>query len=266
METFERVEKKYLLSREQYEKFMEMISCRLKDAEYPVSDISSIYYDTDSDELIRRSIEKPLYKEKLRVRSYHVKGREDEVFVELKKKFEGIVYKRRTDVSLQDLLKNGLQHCHYANEQIGKEIRWFDAFYPDLMPKVMISVHRLSYVDKDNDDLRITFDEHTTYRYDDLDFRKGIYGKELFPNGEVIMEIKIPGAMPLYLAEALSLLEIYPHSISKYGTVYTENLKGGQYNERIRNDILTEHDSQRIPDRDRRIPGLGFGRFSVLHV
>ena len=225
METFERVEQKYILTRAQQAALLERCQGHLEPAEYFHSNVLSIYYDTPDDLLIRNSVEKPMYKEKLRLRAYHVPKQGDKIFIELKKKYDGVVYKRRTQLVYDELLEKGIQGSSYDNEQIGKEIRWFDSFYKDLEPKILISTHRTSFIDHEDDDLRITFDDEVTYRYDDLDLRDGIDGEDLLRNGEVIMEIKINRAMPLWLSKVINELSIYPHSYSKYGTAYMNTLE-----------------------------------------
>ena len=228
METFARTELKYMLTKKQYEHLKEKAGERIVPALYSDSRVLSVYYDTEDQLLIRRSLEKPEYKEKLRIRVYDRINEDGRVFVELKKKCDGIVYKRRTGASYEELKEKGFSTCAYEDEQVGKEIRWFEGNYEDLKPKVLIGVHRLSYTGEEDPDLRITFDEDVTYRQDDLDLSKGAYGQPLLPEGIVLMEVKTDNAMPLWLARILSELGIYPNSFSKYGAVYEKCLAGGQ--------------------------------------
>ena len=171
-----------------------------------------------------------VYKEKLRVRSYNTPTPDGNVFVELKKKFKGIVYKRRITMSATDAM------AYLAGEQpapkesqISKEIDWFLKTNP-VSPKVLISCDRSAYVSKDNPELRITFDRNIRWREDELDLCAGSHGQPLTEAGQVLMEIKIPGAAPLWLAHMLSGLELYPRGFSKYGTCYRTALLEKYFN------------------------------------
>nr|MCR5692165.1 polyphosphate polymerase domain-containing protein [Eubacterium sp.] len=182
--------------------------------------ITNIYYDTDNYELIRHSIEKPLYKEKFRVRSYGVPGDNDLTFAEIKKKFKGVVYKRRvadTYLKIDEFLKGEISLEKDA--QIQNEIRWFFQQYKP-KPKVFIGYDRKAFAGKDGEDIRLTFDQNVRWRTDELDLRVGDYGKPVIPEERIVMEIKVPGAAPLWLVEALSSNKIYSGSFSKYGTAY----------------------------------------------
>lgn len=215
---FERVEKKYLISRDVYRKLKKDMHDYIQKDLYPVSQILNIYYDTKDHLLIRRSLEKPVYKEKLRIRSYRIPELKDQVYIELKKKYEGVVYKRRSLIPYQDVFEN--QKFHYDNEQIGKEIEYFKSFYHDLEPAVMISYQRESFAGKDDPHLRITFDDQIQMRDYDLDLRKGIYGTRILDENYVLMEIKVNDAIPLWLTHLLDQYQIYPTSYSKYGQGY----------------------------------------------
>lgn len=229
---FKRYEKKYFLSSLQYDAVLKEIEKHLTPDKFYRSRVCNIYYDTEDWRLIRDSIEKPNYKEKLRVRSYGVPKSNDKVFVEIKKKFDGIVYKRRAEVSAalaQSTLCGG---SHSGSSQIENEIDWFQSFYKT-KPRVFIAYDRLSFTGVVDEGLRITFDSDICFRTDRLNLTLGDDGTKLFENGKVLMEIKIPGACPLWLCRLLSENSIYPTSFSKYGTVYrNEILKkktGGLY-------------------------------------
>lgn len=220
--SFERYEKKFLLTPQQQEIFMNYIK------KYTVSDVygkyslCNIYYDTDDWKLIRASIEKPVYKEKLRVRSYGVPGDGEKVFVEIKKKFDGVVYKRRIEMPACDsekFLSGKSTDC--PDSQIGSEIRWFQKLH-DTKPMVYIGYDRVAFAGKDDPDLRITFDTNLRWRDYNLDLRKGSYGQLIIPQDQVLLEIKIPGACPMWLVKILTELELYSTSFSKYGTVYRD--------------------------------------------
>ena len=221
---FRRYEKKYFLTKEQYKTFKEMIAFQIKADDYSTYTLGNIYYDTDDYRLIRASLEKPVYKEKLRVRSYGVPGPDDKVFVELKKKYEGVVYKRRvtmTDSSAESFLR-GIKDSSCSG-QINSEIEYFQSFY-HTKPKVYIAYDREAFQGMENPDLRITFDTNLRYRLDRLSLSEGDDGQPILDNDLILMEIKIPGACPLWLCDALSKLEIRNVSFSKYGTCYINHI------------------------------------------
>ncbi len=222
---FERIEKKYVLDESTYNALREKLAVHFKPDRYPKGTIYNIYFDTPNDQLVRTSIEKPLYKEKLRLRSYAVPDKKSKVFVELKKKFQGVVYKRRVDMTLEqaeEFLSGG--NAPGNDPQIEKELDYFLSFYQGIGPAMYLSYDRLAFVAKDDPELRLTFDTHILYRQDNLGLDKGQWGKELLPPGTRIMEIKIPGSMPLWLSHILDELKIYPASFSKYGTAYSKEL------------------------------------------
>lgn len=221
---FKRYEKKYFLTPEQYKLFKEKMSSFVKADYYPKYTLCNIYYDTDDYRLIRASIEKPVYKEKLRVRSYGVAKDDSKVFVELKKKYDGVVYKRRITASplYANALLNGINPSGQST-QITKEIEYFRQFYL-VKPKVFIAYDREAYQGIENSQLRITFDTNMRYRLDDLDLRAGDCGDMIIDTDNILMEIKIPGACPLWLSKILNELKIYPVSFSKYGHCYKEHI------------------------------------------
>jgi SPX domain protein involved in polyphosphate accumulation len=202
------------------------------------SEISNLYFDTPDFRLIRTSIEKPVFKEKVRLRSYGVPNQDSNVFFEIKRKFKGVVYKRRSVMPLKDAVDfmNG-EEIPEHNPQIEKELKWALNYYPDLEPRMYISYHRQSYCGKEDKSLRITFDDKIMFRTYDLSLDKGIYGRELLERGQRIMEVKISGSMPLWFSHLLDELKIYPASYSKYGTAYQtllrENSLGTAYCETL---------------------------------
>lgn len=217
---FERYEKKYCLNIRQQRFLMKQMMPYMKKDEYGEYTICNIYYDTDDWRLIRSSIDKPVYKEKLRVRSYGVPEEDGRVFVELKKKYDGVVYKRRITMpanEVDDLLSGG-----HGDEygQIGREIQYFQSFYRTV-PKVFIGYDRLAFAGVDDPGLRITFDTNLRWRDTEVDLRIGDYGDAIpLPCGDVLMEIKIPGVCPLWLSRLLSEAGAFPTSFSKYGACY----------------------------------------------
>jgi len=228
--TFKRYEKKYLLSREQYEKLFRKLQDHIVPDAYHRSTVCSIYYDTDDYELIRRSIEAPVYKEKLRLRSYGVPDDDGTVFIELKKKYKGMVYKRRVPMGAKAAMaylagEAGPTEC----SQMTREIDWF-LHENDVKPKVFIACDRYAWVDKENPELRITFDENLRWRTDRLDLTLGSDGETLTEPGAVLMEIKIPGTAPLWLARLLSEQALFPTGFSKYGTCYKNHILREYFN------------------------------------
>lgn len=228
--TFKRYEKKYLLSHEQYTRLRQHLDEYITPDAYFQSTVCSIYYDSDSYHLIRQSIEKPVYKEKLRVRSYNVPAPDGTVFVELKKKFKGIVYKRRVKMRADAAANYLAGKCSPpVCSQITREIDWF-MHENNPTPKVFIACDRSAYVAKDNPDLRITFDHDIRWRDTELELTAGSHGESLIEPGQVLMEIKIPGAAPLWLAHMLSELQLFPRGFSKYGTCYKNVLLEKYFN------------------------------------
>lgn len=218
---FRRFELKYILTQEQKDAVLAAIAQHMVPDKYGRTTVRNIYFDTDNYRLIRQSIEKPVYKEKLRLRSYGPAAPEDDVYVELKKKFKGIVYKRR----LRLPQKNALAWlCDGApckpDTQISREIDYFLGFYSPLQPKVFLSYQRQAYVAKDGSDFRITFDDSILCRQENICLDAPIYGTAVLPEGLTLMEIKSPGGIPLWLTKALSENRIFKASFSKYGKAY----------------------------------------------
>ena len=217
---FSRYEQKYLLTPRQYRALRAgMDRCMEADA-YGRYTICSLYYDTPDFRLIQASLEKPVYKEKLRLRSYGVPADADPVFVELKKKFDGVVYKRRTVMAAAEAADylSGLRRPPQEN-QISREIDWFLSAAA-LAPRVCISYDREALAGVEMPDLRVTFDTGLRWRDTQLDLRLGDGGAPLLSDDRILMEIKLPGAAPLWLSRLLSRCGAYPVSFSKYGTCY----------------------------------------------
>ncbi len=224
---FQRRETKYLLTQEQYEAVRAGMRAYMTPDVYGHYRIGNVYYDTADYRLIRASLEKPVYKEKLRMRSYGVPGSSDSVFVELKKKFDGVVYKRRVTMQVQDAALWLYGARRGDGSQISREIDWFLRFYQP-KPAVFIAYDREAYAAADGGELRITFDTALRARDADVDLRLGSHGVPLLPKGIWLMEIKIPGAAPLWLSRLLSENGIFPTSYSKYGAYYKQFVLGGK--------------------------------------
>lgn len=226
--SFQRYEKKYMMTAGQYEALWAELSPRLRPDEYFSSTVCSLYYDTDDYSLIRHSIQKPVYKEKLRLRSYGIPNNASPVFVELKKKFKGIVYKRRIELEKAQA-ENWLDGGPAPDDsQISREIDWVLNRY-ELSPKIIICCDREAWVDKENSELRFTFDKNIRYREDQLDLSFGSQGRLLLEDGSVLMEIKMPETSPLWLAELLSRHKVFPAGFSKYGKSYEQKLMEEYY-------------------------------------
>ena len=221
---FHRQEKKYLLTEEQCGQLLMKISEHIEPDSYGKYQICNLYFDTSTYDLIRHSISKPLYKEKFRVRSYGTPEKETMVYLELKKKYDGVVYKRRISLPYQE----AIDYCvggikPKRNDQVFQEIDRFLMRY-ELYPMLYLSYERTAIKGIKERDLRITFDRNLLWRITELDLEKGVFGKEHLPENACIMEIKTDGGMPLWLCEALSNLKIYPQSFSKYGSIYQKDL------------------------------------------
>ena len=216
---FQRVETKYLLTQAQAEAMRRGMQGRVRPDEYSRYTICNIYYDTEDFFLIRTSLEKPVYKEKLRLRSYGVPDSRKPVFVELKKKYDGVVYKRRITTNASEAEKSVRAGKLTRCDQISREINWFlQSWQPE--PAAYIGYDREAWAGTDDEELRITFDTCLRGRNRDLDLRTGDYGELFLPPDSVLMEIKLAGGAPLWLAHLLSENRIFPTSFSKYGTYY----------------------------------------------
>lgn len=201
---------------------MASIRHRLTPDKFGESTINNIYFDTPDFRLIRASIEKPtVYKEKLRLRCYGSVTDSTPAFVELKKKYKGIVYKRRIDMPYGEAmayLTGKASPCKQT--QITKEIDFFLGFYKSLQPALCLFYDRRAFYSCEDPDLRITFDTNIRFRTHDKDLSLGSHGEALLDSDSVLMEIKSPRAMPLWLTGELNRLGIFPASYSKYGNSY----------------------------------------------
>ncbi len=218
---FKRYELKYLLTTEQKEIILEAMKPYMSLDNYGRTIIRNVYFDTENYRLIRRSIEKPSYKEKIRIRSYSQATDDSDVFVELKKKFDSVVYKRRIPISEAKAMK-WLYSGKYPEEstQISDEIDYFIRYYVKLRPTVFLSYEREAYYTKEQSDFRITFDENILCRSTDLSLKSEIGGTRILEEGKVMMEIKCSGGIPLWLTQVLSREKLFKTSFSKYGTAY----------------------------------------------
>ena len=218
---FERYEKKYIITCSQKQRLLEHISDFVTPDEYGETTLCNLYFDTPDYRLIRASIERPVFKEKLRLRSYGVPQSESNVFVELKKKYKGVVYKRRVNMTYEegvDLLCR--RNMPRSNGQVLGEIAYFMGHYEGLRPSVSIFCERTAYCALEDEQLRLTFDRNVRFRNQLLDLSLGSNGESLLDSDLCILEIKSLNSIPLRLSKALDELEIYPRSFSKYGKAY----------------------------------------------
>lgn len=224
---FKRYELKYLLTREQEQSIRRVMEDYMVLDQYGRTNIRNLYFDTENYRLIRKSLEKPVYKEKLRLRSYgDPKG--GDVFVELKKKYDSVVYKRRIAMPEQQALVWLYGGTCNRDSQIIREIGTFLDFYGTLEPRVFLSYDRDAFYAKDRSDLRITFDDNILCRQERLHFRD-VDGTPILDPELVLMEIKTGGGIPLWLTHALSVGRIYKTTFSKYGTAYQTMIFKGAF-------------------------------------
>lgn len=240
IEVFNRYEHKYILNKETFEKVIKVMDTHMEldshNQNHDTYTIANIYFDTEDDFLIRTSCEGPKYKEKLRLRSYGVPEKSSKVFLEIKKKYNGIVNKRRTTLKLDeayDFVRTGdaPQQKDYMNTQVVHEIEYFLHFY-NLKPKVYLAYDRIAYFEKGNPDLRISFDQNIRSRRYDVHLEDGDYGENLTNDDIYIMEIKTSLAKPLWLTNMLTEFNIKRSSFSKYGTEF-KHFCHKTYNDKI---------------------------------
>ncbi len=233
---FLRYEQKYLIDSVRNQQLMQMLSEHMQPDLYGLTRIDSLYLDTPSHLLTRQSIEGPLYKEKLRIRTYGLgfQSQSDDlrVFLEQKKKLKGVVYKRRLETTMAeahaliDLAANGGTEFDIAldwmpNSQIASELFWAFKRYQPLQPFLQISCDRLALTETGNNqhDLRITFDRNLFWQFGEWDFSSA--PDHEFPlKDQTLMEIKVTGSYPLWLSRVLDELAVYPTSFSKVGNAY----------------------------------------------
>lgn len=217
---FKRFEIKYMIDEAVFEKLMEVMDGYMIADEHGRSTVCSLYYDTPKYLLIRRSLEHPVYKEKLRLRSYGVARPSDTVFEELKKKFCSVVYKRRIAMTHDKAISYLAGKEQIADSQIANEINYALKIYENLAPAVLLSYEREAFYARNNHEFRVTFDRNILWRDYDLSLDKGIYGTPILENQKVLMEVKTDGAIPGWMVDFLTANKLYKTSFSKYGTAY----------------------------------------------
>lgn len=213
--------------------------------EYGPATVRNVYFDTSSHLLVRRSQEKPLYKEKIRVRSYGCPKIEDPLFLELKKKFKGIVYKRRSELSREACL--AMLRCEgKPHTQIEREIDFAIRRYGGLEPAMFIAYDREAFYARRDHGFRITFDRNIRSRWQDVHINGSDAGTQLLDMGMNLMEVKCGGALPLWLVHFLTAERLYKCSFSKYGNAWVQQ----QREEGIMPGwVGREHPSSSMPQR-----------------
>lgn len=226
---FKRYELKYLITKEQKKLLLQKMGEHIRKDRYGESLICNIYFDTPGYLLAQRSLESPVYKEKLRLRSYGRAKPDSRVFLELKKKYKGVVYKRRVDAGEREAMDYLLRNRRLRDQgQIAEEIDYFRRIYPGLAPKVFLSYEREAFCGRKDSELRITFDENILWRQNDLSLCSEVYGQEILEPGTALMEIKIVSAMPFWLSGLLSEQGIFRTGFSKYGRAYERIREGAE--------------------------------------
>ena len=222
---FKRYELKYLLTLAQKETVLRAMEPYMTLDKYGKTTIRNLYYDTDTYLLIRRSIEKPAYKEKLRLRSYSRVDSDSTAFVELKKKYKSVVYKRRISLPYGEATAWLSRQMHTKKHtQIASEIDYFLDYYGSLHPTVFLSYEREAFYSNDGSDFRVTFDFDIVSRRHDLSLESGRFGEPLLPPDKMIVEVKFAGAVPYWFVQIMNEFGLSFHTFSKIGTDLKKNV------------------------------------------
>lgn len=227
-EVFNRVEEKYIVTKLQYEKMVKAFGDKMKVDSYSKDgkfyQICNIYYDTEDNNLIRTSLMKPPYKEKIRLRSYGTPSLNTKVFLEVKKKYKGVVNKRRSTLTLSEAY--GFTKTHiipniqpYMNSQVLKELQYSLNLY-NAVPKLFLSYERRAFFGAEDDSFRVTFDRNIITRRENVNLEYGIFGNKLLDENTMILEVKYSERMPLWFMHIIKDLGLKKTSFSKYGTEY----------------------------------------------
>lgn len=233
MDVFRRRELKFLLTPSQCSAIEAALKCKMLPDAHGANTISNLYYDTPDYRLIRHSLEHPVYKEKLRLRCYGDVAAGGDVYLELKKKYKGIVYKRRVRATEQEAAD--FMNCAgqlQKQNQISREITYFRDFYRDLEPRVYLCYDRQAWYDPNDRGFRMTLDRNVRFRTGELSLAQGFRGREILRPDQTLLEVKAEGAIPLWLSELLSREQIHKQSFSKYGRAYRMMLEEALMKER----------------------------------
>lgn len=218
---FKRVEQKYLLNKEEYEKMQELINNYFNKDIYYESKIKNIYFDNLQNDMLINSLEKPIFKKKIRLRNY---DEDNKYYFEIKEKYKGVVYKRRVKIDKEEYYKYLNNGIIDNDNQITKEINYYLKYY-NIHPYIYVAYDRLSYKSKDDENFRITFDNNLRYRLDNLDIDNDSNTSNYFNKDMYIMEVKCLDSLPYFFIKYLSNNKIYPKSFSKVGSIYTKEME-----------------------------------------
>lgn len=217
IEVFNRYEYKYVLDQYQFKNIQKHIMLYMDEDAYNSINkgykIYNLYVDTIDNNMIRTSLAKPKYKQKLRLRSYNkFENSNDIIFIEIKKKVNGLVNKRRSKITYFDavnFIKTGRipEIKEYMNVQVLRELEYI-LMMDSYEIKTEISYSRSAYFNKNDRDLRISFDSNiNSTRHENI----------YFEDNQYLMEIKAESSMPFWLSTYLSKNKIKSSSFSKYG-------------------------------------------------
>lgn len=223
-----------MITDEQYENIIDKIEEKMVLDEYneggQLYTIMNLYYDTENDNLVSTGLKREgKYRYKIRLRSYDASY--PTAFLEIKKKVDGLVNKRRTLMYIDDVNPFLSEHILVPESDIVKRqvIEEIDviAKRERLYPKVVLCYDRRAFFARnpEDGDLRVTFDTNIRARRYDLDLRKGSYGEKILPDGYVLMEVKVDRAVPLWLARLMSENNVRKRRFSKYGTEFSHYIR-----------------------------------------
>ena len=219
---FTRYEKKYLITKEQALRLRSTLSQHMVQDQYGEYLVQNLYYDTENWDIVRTSIEKPIYKEKMRLRCYGNATDESKYYLELKKKYKGVVYKRRISIPSQSLAGKTIRSVvSEAPSQISRELDFYIQRH-EVAERIYIANQRVALAGIADEGLRVTFDTDVRFRLNDLNFSNSTAGQRILTDGKILMEVKALGGMPLWMANALSENRVFPTSFSKFGICYTD--------------------------------------------
>ena len=254
-EFFRRVEKKYIINKKQYELILKGIKNEMDLDPHGKSTICNLYLDDDNYSLIKNSLQKPVYKDKVRIRSYNLADLESDVYVEVKKKYDGIVSKRRIKAKLKDVYSylNKEKSIPHKNSQVGKELDYYFKYY-NLHPTAYITYDREAYYARNDKGFRITFDTNIQARDYDLGLDKGIYGNKIFDKDKILMEVKTLGGIPIWFVKMMSEYEIRQGHFSKYGATYLKIIK--EKEEINRNVLIAQKNNQILKNIENKLENI----------
>lgn len=226
MDVIRRKEIKFIINATQRQALEAVLLQRMVPDKHGRSTICNLYYDTPDFRLIRHSLERPVYKEKLRLRSYGLAKEDTDVFLEMKKKYKGVVYKRRIPISEPEAFAFMERIAPLPKDsQIGREMVYFRDFYRDLAPRMYICYDREAWYDPNDGGFRVTMDQSIRFRTADLSLSLPPEGQEILPPDLSVLEVKAEGGIPMWMTEFLSQHQIRKQSFSKYGRAFQQLLQ-----------------------------------------